>query len=93
MTEEMLKDAAPTLTFEPFAEEKAETLAVQEPAPAVEAPVFDESSLSDAERKMVNDFAEKIQISRRLFRPDRPCKHQSGAAVWIWCPEKDRRLL
>ena len=27
-----------------------------------QAAVFDESSLSDAERKMVNDFAEKIQI-------------------------------
>ena len=63
MTEEMLKDAAPTLTFEPFAEEKAETLAVQEPAPAVEAPVFDESSLTPEEKKMVDDFSAQIDLA------------------------------
>ncbi len=63
MTEEMLKDAAPTLTFEPFAEEKAETLAVQEPAPAMEAPVFDESSLTPAEKKMVDDFSAQIDLA------------------------------
>ena len=63
MTEEMLKDAAPTLTFEPFAEEKAATLAVQEPAPAVEAPVFDESSLTPEEKKMVDDFSAQIDLA------------------------------
>ncbi len=63
MTEEMLKDATPTLTFEPFAEEKAETLAVQEPAPAVEAPVFDESSLTPEEKKMVDDFSAQIDLA------------------------------
>ena len=63
MTEEMLKDAAPTLTFEPFAEEKAETLAVQEPAPAVEAPLFDESSLTPEEKKMVDDFSAQIDLA------------------------------
>ena len=63
MTEEMLKDAAPTLTFEPFAEEKAETLAVQEPTPAVEAPVFDESSLTPEEKKMVDDFSAQIDLA------------------------------
>ncbi len=63
MTEEMLKDAAPTLTFEPFAEEKTETLAVQEPAPAVEAPVFDESSLTPEEKKMVDDFSAQIDLA------------------------------
>lgn len=63
MTEEMLKDAAPTLTFEPFAEEKAETLAVQEPAPAVEAPVFDESSLTPEEKKMVDNFSAQIDLA------------------------------
>ena len=63
MTEEMLKDAAPTLTFEPFAEEKAETLAVQEPAPAVEAPVFDESSLTPEEKKMIDDFSAQIDLA------------------------------
>ena len=63
MTEEMLKDATPTLTFEPFAEEKAETLAVQEPTPAVEAPVFDESSLTPEEKKMVDDFSAQIDLA------------------------------
>ena len=63
MTEEMLKDAAPTLTFEPFAEEKTETLAVQEPTPAVEAPVFDESSLTPEEKKMVDDFSAQIDLA------------------------------
>ena len=63
MTEEMLKDAAPTLTFEPVAEEKAETLAVQEPAPAVEAPVFDESSLTPEEKKMIDDFSAQIDLA------------------------------
>ena len=63
MTEEMLKDAAPTLTFEPFAEEKAEALAVQEPTPAVEAPVFDESSLTPEEKKMVDDFSAQIDLA------------------------------
>ena len=63
MTEEMLKDAAPTLTFEPFAEEKTETLAVQKPAPAVEAPVFDESSLTPEEKKMVDDFSAQIDLA------------------------------
>ena len=50
----------PTLTLD------LETAVEQPLAPKPEQPqaaVFDESSLSDAERKMVNDFAEKIQIS------------------------------
>lgn len=49
----------PTLTLD------LETAVEQPLAPKPEQPqaaVFDESSLSDAERKMVNDFAEKIQI-------------------------------
>lgn len=50
----------PTLTLDLEA-------AVDQPfTPKPEPPqhaVFDESSLTEAERKMVNDFAEKIQIS------------------------------
>ena len=55
---------APTLTFTPFAEEEPSPAAViaQEPKP-VEQPVFDESSLSAEERKMVEDFASQIELS------------------------------
>lgn len=56
----------PTLTFEPFKEETAAPAALQKAEPAqtpAEAPVFDESSLTPEERKMVADFADKIQLS------------------------------
>ncbi len=55
---------APTLTFTPFAEEEQTPAAViaQEAKP-VEQPVFDESSLSAEERKMVEDFASQIELS------------------------------
>ena len=59
--------AAPVLTLDPTAPETTETRAevpatqFAPNAPAV--PSFDESQLSEDERKMVNDFAEKIQIS------------------------------
>lgn len=48
----------PTLTFEPFKEEIAKHEVVKP-----EALGFDESSLSDEERKMVREFADKIEIS------------------------------
>lgn len=55
----------PTLTFEPFAGEAPAVMQAAEPAQAVvtEAPVFDESSLTPQERKMVDDFAAKIELS------------------------------
>ena len=54
----------PVLTFEPFADEPSASLQKAEPAQApTEAPVFDESSLSPEERKMVDDFAAKIELS------------------------------
>ncbi|WKY48676.1 toxic anion resistance protein [Eubacteriaceae bacterium ES3] len=50
----------PTLTFEPFADDlNTNEIKSQE----AEAPVFDESQLSPEERKMVDDFAQKIDIS------------------------------
>lgn len=64
MSEEMKEvTAVPTLTFEPFESEQGalQTVRVNEPAP--EAAVFDESSLTDAEKKMVQDFASKIELS------------------------------
>lgn len=54
----------PVLTFEPFADEPSASLQKAEPAQVpTEAPVFDESSLSPEERKMVDDFAAKIELS------------------------------
>lgn len=58
---------APTLTFEPFPDEKAE---IANPAntsvksmEANAAPPLDESMLTEQERKMVNDFADKIDLN------------------------------
>lgn len=59
---------APTLTLEPFqgsagnADLAAVGVAVPVKAPAAK-PEFDESMLSDPERKMVNDFAEQINLT------------------------------
>lgn len=48
---------APTLTFDPMPQEK------ETPAPvAEEAPLMDDSILSDAERKMVDDFSRQIDL-------------------------------
>ena len=53
---------APTLVFDGLGEEPAATvIQKQEEKPA--APVFDESTLTEAERKMVDDFASKIELS------------------------------
>ena len=50
----------PTLTLDlQVAEEQALAPAPEQPQSAV----FDESTLTEAEQKMVNDFAEKIQIN------------------------------
>ncbi len=64
MNDELLKNEAPILTFDPFGEETSETkLANQEPAKPV-AVEFDESTLSPEEQKMVNDFAGKIDLTQ-----------------------------
>lgn len=63
MSDEFMMDTpTPTLTFEPFGadpEPKQEVIVEQE----AEKPVFDESSLTPEEVKMVNDFASKIELS------------------------------
>ncbi len=59
-------DAVPTLTLEPMEEENpaAQETALQTAQPQSPAQaVFDESMLSAEERKMVDDFAEKIELS------------------------------
>lgn len=57
----------PTLTFDPFPETPAPELvqAQQTQAPVKEEPkpVFDESMLTEKERKMVNDFAAQIDLT------------------------------
>lgn len=66
MDEKMLdmEMQAPTLTFEPFANEEEPLNVVTESIPKEkpEPPVFDESSLTEQERKMVDDFAAQIQL-------------------------------
>lgn len=69
MNEEILnmEQAAPTLTFEPFAEAAPKPELVFETQPIEEAkqpevPAFDESSLTQEERKMVDDFAAQIDL-------------------------------
>ncbi len=55
----------PTLTLDPTnVETKEDTLAGPEfPANAPAVPSFEESSLTEAERKIVNDFAQKIELT------------------------------
>ncbi|HEY5537057.1 MAG TPA: toxic anion resistance protein [Acetobacterium sp.] len=52
----------PALTFDPFEEEKM-VVAAQHQELAPEKQVFDESRLSPEERKMVDDFASKIDLN------------------------------
>lgn len=54
----------PTLTFDPFEEDTNETAVLD---PIVEKPQvkqFDESTLTEEEKKMVGDFAEKIDLTK-----------------------------
>ena len=59
--DEMLKEA-PTLTFEPFPEEKEEVMIVEEAAVA-EAEKVPKVQLTPEEQKMVNDFAAQIDLT------------------------------
>lgn len=52
----------PTLTFDPFEEEKAVTTNIHQELKG-EREVFDESRLTPEERKMVDDFASKIDLT------------------------------
>lgn len=63
MVDNEMKDGigeVPTLTFEPF-EEETKIVEVQEKKE--EAPVLDDSFLTEEEKKMVDDFAAKIDIT------------------------------
>lgn len=58
--DEMLKEA-PTLTFEPFPEEKQEIAEVRQELPKEEETI--EISLTAQEQEMVNNFAEQIDLT------------------------------
>ncbi len=63
MNDDIMNKEIPTLTFDPFGEDQSEhNIIKQEIKP--EAAVFDESTLSPEEQKMVKDFAEKIDLSQ-----------------------------
>lgn len=57
----------PTLTLDPLNTETKEETALQQqpdfPADAPAVPAFDEQSLTEAERKVVDEFAEKIELN------------------------------
>lgn len=61
------KEVQPTLTLDPFAQPEPEIEVKSQPIeaqqPAAPKPVFDESMLSEQEKKMVDDFAEQIDLT------------------------------
>lgn len=61
--EKDLFQEAPTLTFEPYEEEKEVIMPQEKKEVKQEEIVFNESNLSPQERKMVDDFASKIDLT------------------------------
>lgn len=59
---ELLLTAEPTLTFEPFSEEPPSVQADAAPNTTPVPATFDDSMLTPAEKKMVEDFAAKIDL-------------------------------
>ncbi len=61
------KEVQPTLTLDPFAQPEPEIEVKSQPIeaqrPAAPKPVFDESMLSEQEKKMVDDFAAQIDLT------------------------------
>ena len=56
-------EGVPTLTFEPFGETNEVAPVVEEKQPEVKQIQFDESTLTPEEKKMEDDFAQKIELS------------------------------
>ena len=54
---------APTLVFDGLQEEASVAVQPEAEGKKPEAPVFDESTLTEAERRMVDEFASKIELS------------------------------
>lgn len=63
LEEKDLIQEAPTLTFEPFEEAKDISVSQEKKEVKQEEIVFDESNLSNEERRMVDDFASKIDLT------------------------------
>lgn len=61
-TGELLLTDEPTLTFAPF-EEELTTVSKQPLVPAPAPPAYDDSMLTPAEKKMVDEFAAKIDLN------------------------------
>lgn len=62
MNDDFMNSApTPTLTFDPFPEEKQEIVETVQEQPA--APAFDESTLTQEERQMVDNFASQIELT------------------------------
>lgn len=59
-----MTNETPTLTFEPFKEDILPTKEVLKEVPNNDIPAYDESSLSPKEQKMVDEFAEKIDLTQ-----------------------------
>ncbi len=59
-----MNNEVPTLTFEPFAPEVNEAQLVQQESAAPKAAVLDETNLSPEEKRMVEDFADKIDLTK-----------------------------
>lgn len=59
--EQVTEKVTPTLTFEPFSAEAQPIATVEERSDAVE--VFDESTLTEEEKKMVDDFSSQIDLT------------------------------
>lgn len=59
-----MNNEIPTLTFEPFAPEVNEAQLVQQESAAPKAAVLDETNLSPEEKRMVEDFADKIDLTK-----------------------------
>lgn len=58
-----LEATTPSLTFDPFEEVKDTTLPVAAKERPVEGQVFDETTLTEEERKMVETFSNQIELS------------------------------
>lgn len=62
-----MDEKIPTLTFDPFDETSEEELneaTLLKKDETIEKPVFDESILSDEEKKVVDDFSKKIDLTK-----------------------------
>ena len=57
------KQGTPTLTFEPFGESQEVSVVQESKVEEKEVAAFDESTLTPEERKMVEDFATKIELN------------------------------